>query len=202
MTDPGTIAARTPVPSFTDYIMNRRATPEGAADPAVCFLADAAVSRALPADLSWRDLRACVESRAPEHAPAARRVWDDFLRASVSVHPVQDGDPRVREARRDWRNEDTFACVTCERRHHADDEALTAAGETLFDAMGRQLHEDEPDLTLNDADREVLCAVGEPFGVCKRCSIYTDEQVIEARMALQRRYDDGVLVPALDYSDF
>ena len=64
--------------------------------------------------------------------------------SSIEIHSARSDDPRVRVARFDWADEDSFCCLTCERRHQADDAALIAAGVELLDGHGRQLHEDSP----------------------------------------------------------
>src|SRR5262245_46615371 len=91
--------------SFRDYILQRRATADGAADPAVCALAALAMSGAIPARLPWRELKSYIEAQAPEHVPAAKQVWEDFVRSTVTIHDRDDADPRVRSALREFNNE-------------------------------------------------------------------------------------------------
>jgi hypothetical protein len=171
--------------SFRDYIVQRRATADVAADPAVCALAALAMSGVLPARPSWRVLKSYIEAQAPEQVPGAKRVWDEYFRSTISVHDRHDDDRRVHLALHEWSGQGGFDCLICgpfggpPTSLPLDDDLMA--------------HDDVDEIAIGDLGRVVLLGA-HSIAVCRRCSAISTDQVINA--AIARALDDAEPVPA------
>ena len=118
-------------------------------------------------------LKSYIEAQAPEQVPGAKRVWDEYLRSTISVHDRHVDDRRVHFALHEWSGQGGFDCLIC-----------GPFGDPPTGLLDDDLmaHDDVDEIAIGDLGRVVLLGA-HAIAVCCRCSAISTDQVINAAIA-------------------